>query len=574
MRDISAADAALTEVFGIGVHGLRRGGNKELGIPDAIFDMFLKVIESSGAIELIAQWQREDSPSNAGAKAHLSSKAVLLAMLMNSFRGSGYSNAAIAATICDIFTPAQAARLDFTHDTEDVEVWYHRSWRTLHRTTRLFDPWHLAPGLRNKLTGKQHADAVTVYDPSREVRAHQLASVLVKASLTVLPKKYLANYRGDVALDSTAIKVMGRSNPNNAKRKKKLKMNNGDYQCGWCVRDGDHDGSNSKTASPSYELDTTVMVDTKDGCFEFSLVTGIAFHLPGALRVGPRFALDEHAASTDKRGILIVDRAFNNLKPEYFQEHVRRHRLETLYNYRTNQLGPQGSVPGKPVIIVDGVPHVNRMPESYIMISRWHAEGVIDPGTNEPYTEATRDEIMQARTVYQLKAKGHIDSDGHQRFSYPNPRGYIAFDPTTGAPTKDQPTGSVMLKLAPETIKHLQKYPWMSADWHRANGQRNQVETSNKRLKDSRNIRLGDEAARPGRGYANQFLAAMIATVASNIRRIITGITNVNTLNKDGKPKQRARKRRDSTGNRLSRTNTTTTSTTTNIPDETPPPQL
>ena len=49
-----------------------------------------------------------------------------------------------------------------------------------------------------------------------------------------------------------------------------------------------------------------------------------------------------------------------------------------------------------------------------------------------------------------------------------------------------------------------------------------------------------------------------MATVSSNIRRIIVGITKLHTTDSNGEPKKRARKRRDSTGQRLTHVATPT----------------
>lgn len=93
----------------------------------------------------------------------------------------------------------------------------------------------------------------------------------------------------------------------------------------------------------------------------------------------------------------------------------------------------------------------------------------------------------------------------------------------------------------------------MSEDWIRVYGQRNQVEMSNRLLKDHSTENLGDPKARTWRGYAYNYLVAMLATGATNIRRIMVGITKINTLDENGKPKQRVRKHRDSNGYRLTR---------------------
>lgn len=559
MRRANTADPALTEVFGLGVDDLETSRIINNNLPNAMFGTFLSVIESSGAVARIEAWHAADNPSPAGRKSSLPTQAIFMALLLNAYWGHGYSYKQLARTICKRITNEQAVRLGYRRDEAHISEWYHRAWRSMHRVLDTIDPWHLSPGLGKKFTGPEFAKARTLYDETREQRAHELSALMVRASIELLPKKYLESYRGDLAIDSTFIPVQGTINPNDYSKKSQRTrkgmplrdMRNGDPQCGWYTRAGDHDGSEITTSKAGYEATTTTMADEKEGAFPFTLITAMEMHLPGRFGPAARSTVEQHADFTAKRGVIMADRAFNGLAPAQFQEPIRKLRYETAYDYKKTELGPQGSVPGKPIIVLDGVLFVNRMPEIYMMISRLHATEQIDPATGNPYTLATRNEILKARAAYRMKPKGRVDADGHQRFEYPDPRSYMAFDPVTGSSTTDNPTGSVTIGLDAEVIKHLQKYPWMSKDWNRAYGQRNQVESSNALIKTNDEENIGSARARTGRGFAYNYLSMIIAVVATNIRRIITGITRLNTFDNDGKPKQRARKRRDSSGYRL-----------------------
>lgn len=59
----------------------------------------------------------------------------------------------------------------------------------------------------------------------------------------------------------------------------------------------------------------------------------------------------------------------------------------------------------------------------------------------------------------------------------------------------------------PEVVRHLQRYPWGTAEWKKAYGQRNQVESVNKGIKHTRFTDLESAAKRPGRGEAYQSIA-------------------------------------------------------------------
>lgn len=544
------ADDVLRTVFGVGSAELEGVFEAAGPLSTPLFNRIVEVIDRSGAIELLANWEREDRKSPAGRTAAVPVRAALIVLFLNSLWGFGYSHTRMASTIAHRLTGRQRLQLGISGSGAGLAAWYPRTWRASFRLRTLINPWHCA-SLRKRLTGAEYTVALEQYDQAREERAHDLARKLVRASVELLPKSYLESYRGDIALDSTALFVSGRVNPSQQKGKPHRDHTSGDFQSGAYTRLDDHDGTGKARSKPAYELDTTVMIDTKEGAYEFPLITGIYLHHPGMLKVGPRDTVKQHFEFVNMIGLLVVDRAFNNLRSEHFQEHIRRMGFETVYDYRSNQLGAQGGIPGGEVIIVDGNAYVNRMREEVIMISRWHAEGRTDPQTKKPYTLETRDEIMAQRAPYRLKPHGKIDSEGHQRFTYPNPRGYLGWDPATGKLTRANPTGKVTMRLDDETIRHLQKYPWQSTDWFRAYGQRNQVEASNKTLKDQAASNIGDKAARPARGFAYTYLTAMVAVVSTNMRRIITGIKNCHRL-KGSKPKlTRARRRFDSSGHRL-----------------------
>lgn len=191
------------------------------------------------------------------------------------------------------------------------------------------------------------------------------------------------------------------------------------------------------------------------------------------------------------------------------------------------------------------------MPESYVVVTRWAMNNKDNPATGKPFTAEECEEIMALREPYRMKPHGKIDAEGFSRFSYPDPRKYMAFDPVTGKPTKDVPTGTTTIGLDDEVIRHLQKHPWMSPEWETAYGQRNQVESSNSTLKSTGAGNLRNPDSRSARGYAYTFLCATIGVAAENIRRIITGITKL-TLGKTKRSKvPRARRRRNSLGERL-----------------------
>lgn len=218
-RSTEAVDAALQEVFEIGQTELDAAMTIKGNMPNALFGRFLHVIDSSGALERLDEWRTADSAGSAGRKAQLSYRTVLMAFLLNSYWGLGYSYQELARTITHRLSAEQAERLGFDRSQGDVDDWYHRAWRTMQRVLGHIDPWHQTGHLGTRLTGAENEKARNKYDLDREQRAHELSALLVRASVELLPKKYLSEYRGDVALDSTFMKVLGSTTPMTTPRK-------------------------------------------------------------------------------------------------------------------------------------------------------------------------------------------------------------------------------------------------------------------------------------------------------------------------------------------------------------------
>ena len=148
---------------------------------------------------------------------------------------------------------------------------------------------------------------------------------------------------------------------------------------------------------------------------------------------------------------------------------------------------------------------------------------------------------------------GRPDRDGYQRFQYPDRRGYIAIDPATGSPLPSSRTahlvGKITVRPGVKLTRSIQKHPWHSEEWFLAYGQRNQVENSNKTLKDVGSGDIENKKRRTGRGIAFHGLTAGFAIAAENIRRIITGI--IKAARGKAPKTTRGRKRYDVRGNRL-----------------------
>lgn len=264
------------------------------------------------------------------------------------------------------------------------------------------------------------------------------------------------------------------------------------------------------------------------------IITGIGFHRPGNITDEPREAMFQHARSFEQRGIAAADRAFNGMMSENFSQACRVDGFEFAYDYGKKQFGVQATVPGLPIIVVDGALYVEYMPAELKYMTMWFHDKKykkVNQVTGLPITWADVERAIEARKPYAMKRHGDISNKEHnrgdQRFTYPGPNTYRAFDPATNKPmrpSKNTLRGSVTIHPHPEVVRHLQRHPWGTKEWKAVYGQRNQVESVNRSIKHTRFTDLESADKRPGRGEAYHSIATALMAVAYNLRVIVRAI--------------------------------------------------
>lgn len=519
-------DDFMRDLLGVSEDEYERSISVKGPLPMAMFNQLVKLVDRSGVVEMVTIWDKEERKGAAGRKPLIPLRAVLVLDLMSALWGFGAHFEELARTITYRLTTEQFQALGVRWEDVPAKVWYKRVWRAKHRLLHLLDPYH-ATQRRKKLEAAEYALAKAAYDDVREDRLTEVAQALVSSSVKMMPQRFAEQYRGDVAIDSTFVKILGSVDSKSSSKPRR----NVDFSAG--VYDHSHREDAAKEAQVGYELDTVTMVDSRRQIdldagrrprFFPQLITGVGFHRPAEITRHPLLAMRQHTAMFPKVGVFIADRAFNNLHPDNFQMPLRLLGWEAVYDYRLNQLGHQATVPDAPVIMVDGQLYVEYMPVRLRHMTEWYAKKEEDPETGRVPTFEDRADAIAARAAYALKPHGRADADGYQRYTYPDPRGYMAFDPATGKRVRSTLRGSITIPPQPQIIKHLQRYPWKSDTWWQVYGQRNHVESSNKNLKDVRGASLAEPKLRAIRGYAAQFLNASVAVVATNLRRIVAAL--------------------------------------------------
>jgi hypothetical protein len=479
---------------------------------------------------------------------------------------------------------------DRSETARDFEAAYAVVRRLFHRLVKVMDPSVLP---KNRRLDKQRAATLeAAADPA--ARRHQAALLvqvtnsIVEASLTQLRPHLKRYWDGSTGLDATPIRTYAKG----------VRASGADLasdpDAGWYVRDGDHrdpdtlpaptpaaHANNSKrtnkpkkkgpgprkrgTAKYLFGYDATLTVarnpardgaprqgGTPDPAAIPAVVTGFVLDKPGtapginAIRVLADVRRRQHPA-----GYLAGDRAYNNCDPNDFQLPARALGYQTVFDYRSDQLGIQAGTAGGAVQI-EGRWYCPALPEPLINTTIDLLAATIDKDT---WTRR-----IAARIPYQLVAKQHPDSEGHQRMSCPATAGRLQCPlkptslghdprlpladpkPTPAGPDKICAQHSITL---PPTAgaQHGQALAYGGSDWQRVYFRlRNSVEHLNGYLKDPACELLESAGRRRIRGIAAQSLLLSFQIAHGNRRKITRWL---DTLPGPGRqPKRRPTRRR------------------------------
>ncbi|TFD74895.1 hypothetical protein E3T54_13175 [Cryobacterium sp. Sr8] len=571
-----APDAALLEqrmqsTFGVTRHEYKR--ERARGpVSRAYLNNAIRIVDNSGVVPKLLEWRNMRLKSNAGVKPTIPFRAVLVLFLLHIQLGYGINYYRIADTLDVHFGDEEFALLGIQNLPGDRDDWYQRLWRSANRMMKLIDPY---PGPRNKrLKSKPYAKLLAKQSTPNAMRKTErnlarldwLCEQLLHTSVRMLPSDIWDKYHGNIAADATLIQGTGRPNPTNPN----MRRGNADPQSGRYRRQGNHDGQGAKTDKAGYELEISVMVWNKPGQNTLfpSLVTAVGFHRPGELIGAGAKLVDSHQRLGFTSGLVIVDRAYNGEKSGNFQIPLRLRGCELVVDYKKTDLGLQNY--WEDLILVEGNWYVTWMPENLIDAAKNYNTRVDNPlDPTKPKRMLDKEsyrKFLKNRDAYRMKPKGRPDKDGFQRFIYPKP-GYMAYDRATGKRVPNPVTrATVTIPLDAGSpaeknkdprlaVKHLQKFAFKSSEHRQHFGMRSLVESANKTLKSKNFEDLANVSKRSGRGFAFNYLAATLAAVSSNLRKIFDFFVKA-AERESGQKLSRERRRKEATGTSLTRHST------------------
>ncbi|TQL47393.1 hypothetical protein FB562_0451 [Homoserinimonas aerilata] len=576
-------------------------------VPKAHLNTATRVADTSGIPEMLSKWDSDRRKSNAGKKAIIPLRALVVLYLMNAQMGVGVSYMELARTLAYRFSTEHFAALGIRTTLGDTQHWYKRVSDTTYRLIALMDP--TPTPLRkimnadqfDKLLQSMEAPDAKALQTRNQERLDDFCNGLVHASYRMLPADLRDKYKGNTAIDATKAPIRGSRNS----ASKAGSRSNPDPLAGRYRREGSHGGIGAATDEAAYELETAVMIWNRPGessAFP-SLLTEIGCHAPGRL-VGHAAAMTaRHMKLGFVRPVLVVDRAYNYERIQTFHEPLIRLGVDTVFDYQVDDLGVQSHFAD--LQLVDGSWYVEWMPENLVNATRERAkveEAVADAevvvyqsqhptgrkGPTDTEVSAAKKTIADARDgesslrhrianrdAYRMIPKGKRDKDGFQRFSYPpfdkmlvRPKALpnvtsitvppvlpetegIASGTTSRRKPKSEQSKNTRGKSHP--VKFAQHLPYESDEWRAWFGMRNLVETSNKLLKTPLHGDIENVNKRSGRGYAATYMTLAFAAVCSNMRRIATFFHSEAERIQRAATLTRTRRRRDERGMPLAR---------------------
>lgn len=569
-EDVTLLEKRMQATFGVSSPQQLQRERGHGRVSRAYLNTAIRIVDRSGVVEQLAIWRGASVKSAAGAKAVIPFRAVLVLFVLHVQLGLGVNFHQIASTLDIRFGAEELALLNISNRLSDQKDWYHRLWRASTRMMKLIDPFpaprnrRLRPNEFAELRAKEAAPHAKDESARNLERLDWLCERLLHETVRMLPADIWSKYKGNVSIDATLIPTTGAANPTDGA----FRRGNADPHSGRYMREGNHLGKGAKTDRAGYELEVAVMAWNKPGENKLfpSLITAVGFHRPGEIRGAGARLMNSQKRLGCESGLIMADRAYNNAKPENFQIPIRKAGYQLVIDYKSNDLGLQSTYDD--IILVDGNWYVTTMPQQLIDVTKHYAareDEIAKLSPEEKQAEkAAYEKLLAGRDAYRMKPKGTPDEDGYQRFLYPKPGTYFAYDRATGKPARKPKTpATITVKLDAGAsnkesanhrlaLKHVQKFAYGSEE-HRAHyGMRNLVESANKTLKEKNFEDIANPSKRSGRGFAFNYLASTLAAVSANLRKIVNFFT-VDAEKVANAPATRERRRKDSTGKPLSK---------------------
>jgi hypothetical protein len=511
----------------------------------------VRLLANGGVAELIAKWRAEEGISKRGRK-HTMSEVSALALLFVQMRVNGDLQFNTLAKTLMHLSEADREKLGI-RGCPGYQQAYDRIWRAIARLHRLVDPY---PGPRYRRLTDQEYKAVLAQRASRDdleakaERLHTLINAILEGSIGFLPRELRRKFAGNIAIDATYVPMRSRSGiPSGSRSKSNVSIN---YDAGWYVRSGDHNGANAKSnEKQKWGLEIEIacaIANDPDAKGDFPLLAlAMGWHTPGSLTGEARKLLESMWGRGYDLNHVVADRAYlPSSQVMDLQYPAVTHKMKIVSEYKITQLGIQGYY--KDVQLIDGSWYVAVMPEQYKHAEKAYRDGMKESENISDLKERAafrsdlkqlRDQLLRARRAYRLKPRTGFRSDGSRQYSYPKLDDIEFFydaDGTIIEPRPEFPVSIVIPAILNEHekedskkyagIKYGQEYEYRSETYFKWWGLRNTVESINNHVKESNAEDLQNPGKRRARGNTFTVLASAVALASVNLRKIVKFLQN------------------------------------------------
>ncbi|SEG99273.1 hypothetical protein SAMN05444920_112327 [Nonomuraea solani] len=285
-----------------------------------------------------------------------------------------------------------------------------RFYRAFDRLTSLLDPARHDRRTRLPQAEADHLASAWADDDADHVRLRDLLQDIVTA-LVLTPVRwakgrgYLARFRGDVGIDTTAAPVFAR--PPRARRSTGELIASTEITAGW------HHPAGNDPPEYGYSATLTVAARTRPALGPFpQLALGLVLDTPHK-RIGANAitTLKPLATLGLPAAFAVVDRAYTDQQPAHFAQPARDLGYRLALDYKVDQRGVQGSVHG--ALLIDGSLACPLIPDRLAQATT----GLDDAAIRDPSDELAA--LITAREPYLLRLKQSANAGTTDRFQRP-----------------------------------------------------------------------------------------------------------------------------------------------------------
>lgn len=531
------------------------------------------IIDTSGVIELLAQWEEADRTHPGGAKPNLNSRGFLILLQTIVLEQQAPHLKKVAAALTRRMTPKAARILGIQpENTLTQKAAYDRVWRAKERIEKLIDPQPLIDR-RRRLTKAELAASHALLRSDEEAlvekarRRTQFCNALLEATYDMMPDR-CKNETVSLSIDATKMAVFARGI--GVEKLEKMPptgrvpiepdaaywgrggAKSSDVQL---VRGQSKPGKKQEKREFGVELEFAVLVsnDPYQSDLVPNITLGIEIHPPGFDPGGyARRVFDNIRERGHTLDHVVADRGYlPKARPDVFQNYLRNQGAKVVMDYNKDQLGLQADLGG--AILVEGNLYSPGMPKVLIDAMKLDVDARLADAKDTNLTPQQRDDRATQRD--EILRKRLASRENYRVRFKERPKGSkaIIMCPAVGpgakvtCPLKElrAPVKPGPIKLLPVTPppanavgplctnansvtidmdkvgKYLQTYPFESPEWKAwYQGPRSTVESYNAFAKHEDSFRLGIASLRRLRGLTASFLLATVTVVAANVDKI------------------------------------------------------